>query len=1376
MNLRPQSHFIAILLIAALASSARAVGDVPAQAPPAKLSLYRPSADELRQAYDRADKVGREARGLVFKTQLTPHWLADNRRFWYLNDLRGETKEFILVDAEQGTRGPAFDHPRLAASLMQAAGTEYIAGKLPFNDIEFIDDAKAIRFRVGETTWRCELESYACTKVEQPPGAAPAADQTGPPRFDPRRRFGRRDEPEGVASPDGKWTARVRDYNVVVRAGSAEESVLSDNGQPDFAYGELSWSPDSKTLVGWRIEPATTKDVYLIESSPASGGRAKLRTTPYGQPGDKMSRYELWLFDPAAKTARQAALEPIDFQGPPRPRWLPDGRRFTLERTDRGHQRFRIIEVNAETGQTRNLVDQRSETFINGVGLITRYLEKTNEIVWSSERDGWNHLYLVNGDSGEIRPITQGPWVVRGVEQIDEEKRQIVFGASGMNSGQDPYLVHYYRIGFDGSGLTALTAGDGNHSVQFSPDRRWLVDSYSRVDQPPIHELRRAADGGLVCELERADVSALAESGWQSPEVFCAKGRDGQTDIWGIVCRPRTLDASKKYPVIENIYAGPQDSHVPKSFSPHQRMQSLAELGFIVVQIDGMGTANRSKAFHDVCWKNLADAGLPDRILWIKALAERYEYVDAERVGIYGTSAGGQNAAGAVLFHPEFYDVAVASCGCHDNRLDKTWWNEQWMGYPVGPHYAEQSNITNAHRLRGKLMLIVGELDTNVPPESTLRFADALIKAGKDFELLVLPGVGHSDGGPYGERRRRDFFVRHLHGVDPPERNSSDANSSSAQTAESTAAAKPNGQSQAQILSDAPVGANRGIGEPRSQPPNFIDDSASELRGLIERFEADRGSLAQQYGGSEWSPARRSRLDELHRQCLATLEALDFDKLAQDGQIDHLLLKNHVSRELRQSQLNAQAQTEVVPLVPFLPALLELEDARRRMEPIDAAKVADQLNDLTQQVESARRQLDERLKPDASSRPKKSLAHRAARAIEQVQRLLRHWFGFYDGYDPLFTWWVASPYKQLDQGLGGYASFLRERVAGARADDREAIVGDPIGREALLSELAAEWICYTPEELLQIAEREFAWCETEMRRAAAEMGCGDDWKKALEQVKRQHVEPGKQPELIRRLALEAIEFLDQRDLVTVPPLARETWRIEMMSPERQLVNPFFTGGRVISVSFPTGAMTHEQKLMSMRGNNIHFARATVFHELIPGHHLQQFMQQRHRTYRQLFSTPFWVEGWALYWEMLLWDLDFPQTPENRVGMLFWRMHRCARIIFSLKFHLEQMTPEECIDFLVERVGHERENAAGEVRRSFGGAYSPLYQAAYLLGGLQLRALHGELVASGKMSNREFHDAVLRENSIPIEMLRAKLANQTLTRDMQSSWKFYPTAD
>ena len=393
-------------------------------------------------------------------------------------------------------------------------------------------------------------------------------------------------------------------------------------------------------------------------------------------------------------------------------------------------------------------------------------------MVYASERDGWRHLYLIDGETGTLKnQITRGAWVVRGVDRVDEDARQIWFAASGRNPGQDPYLIHHYRVDLDGTGLTALTEGDGTHDLQFSPDRRFYLDTYSRADLPPVHELRRASDGALVCPMETAALSALTARGWRAPEVFQAKGRDGVTDIWGLVFRPSHLDPAQKYPVIENIYAGPTDSFTRKAFAIQDAMQSLAELGFVVVQCDGMGTRNRSKAFHDVCWHNLKDAGLPDRIAWITALAAKHPQVDAGRVGIYGTSAGGQSSTGALLFHPEFYHVAVSSCGCHDNRIDKMWWNEQWMGYPVGPWYAGNSNITHAASLRGKLLLIVGELDTNVPPESTLRLTDALMKAGKDFDFVVITGSDHTGGGPYGERRRRDYFVRHLLGAEPPDRN-----------------------------------------------------------------------------------------------------------------------------------------------------------------------------------------------------------------------------------------------------------------------------------------------------------------------------------------------------------------------------------------------------------------------------------------------------------------------------------------------------------------------------------------------------------------------------------------------------------------------------
>lgn len=603
--------------------------------------------------------------------------------------------------------------------------------------------------------------------------------------------------------------------------------------------------------------------------------------------------------------------------------------------------------------------------------------------------------------------------------------------------------------------------------------------------------------------------------------------------------------------------------------------------------------------------------------------------------------------------------------------------------------------------------------------------------------------------------------------------------------------------------------------------------SQSEMRSMLERYNVDRGSLTRSYPRVS-SPMRAARFRQFYQEWLGSLPGLDFNAMSQAGQIDYLLFKNHLEYELRQLDIQAKQLAEIEPLVPFAKVIADLAEARRRMEPINSAEVASLIVRLNRQVEETRKGVEAGLKPadegdkksdakaddkgsePADSKPAapikttKTVANRAAVAVGEMRNTLRDWFGFYNGYDPVFTWWLGEPYKQFDQSLQGYAAFLLEKVVGVKADMNENvaaagptgggpasggnqaarrtgaqvvagssadIVGDPIGRDALLHELEHEMIPYTPEELIALANKEMAWCEAEMLKAARELGYGDDWQKALEHVKTLYVEPGKQPELIKNLALEAIDFVEQHKLVTVPPLARESWRMEMMTPERQLVNPFFLGGEVIQVSFPTNAMSHEAKMMSMRGNNIHFARATVFHELIPGHHLQGFMTARYRPYRAPFGTPFWGEGWALYWELRLWDMQFSKTPENRIGALFWRMHRCARIIFSLSFHLGRMTPQECIDLLVKRVGHEPENAAAEVRRSFNGQYSPLYQSAYLLGGLQFYALHKELVASGKMSERAFHDAILKEYSIPVEMVRAILTNQQLSRDFKSRWKF-----
>jgi dipeptidyl aminopeptidase/acylaminoacyl peptidase len=757
-------------------------------------------AEEVPDSPQRRQPPGQAARG-VYKATITPHWFANNTRFWYRNDLRGETREFIVVDAERATRQPAFDHGKLAAALSRAAGKSYQADRLPFTAIEFAPDNKAVRFQVEETAWQCDLATYECSRPSSGPALPrvepepPAPQQGVPSLLEPpgseepaaapqqgRQGRGPRQTNFSPRSPDGKWTAFIKDHNLWVRPADGGDPVqLSHDGKEGLEYGLPQWAPNSKALVAYRIEPGDRKEVYLVESSPPGGGRARLHRRPYDLPGDKLAAHELNLFHLDSPKQIKPPVERIDLGFLP-VRWSANSSRLSYERVDRGHQRFRLIEVDARTGTPCTLVDEKASTFIwtahteNVLLARLNWLEKTPEIIYASERDGWRHFYLLDARDGTIKnPITHGNWVVRAIDRIDEEHRQIWFRASGRNDGQDPYFLHYYRANLDGTNLVALTEGNGNHTVQFSPDSKYLLDTYSRVDLAPVHELRRADDGKLVCPLEKADITELEATGWKPPEVFVAKGRDGQTDIWGIIVRPRTFDPGRSYPVIESIYAGPHGSFVPKSFSPFNRYAALTDLGFIVVQMDGMGTANRSKAFHDVCWHNLKDAGFPDRVLWHQAVAKKYPYYDISRVGIYGTSAGGQNAAGALLFHGDFYKAAVAACGCHDNRMDKASWNEQWMGYPVGPQYADSSNITHAANLRGKLLLILGEMDTNVPTESTYRFVDALVKAGKDFELLVMPGLGHSNGGPYGVRRMQDFFIRHLQRTEPPDRNAAAA-------------------------------------------------------------------------------------------------------------------------------------------------------------------------------------------------------------------------------------------------------------------------------------------------------------------------------------------------------------------------------------------------------------------------------------------------------------------------------------------------------------------------------------------------------------------------------------------------------------------------
>ncbi|HET6573112.1 MAG TPA: DUF885 family protein [Fimbriiglobus sp.] len=1444
-------------------------------------------ADDPNPPYQRPGRGGPDARR-VYKARIAPHWFAEGTRFWYRNDLKAGTHEFVLVDAEKGTKATAFDHAKLAAALSKASGKEYAADRLPFDEIAFRDGGKSVRFDAADATWTCDLGTYECTRVSQKSEVRnqksekimpdePAVDEPASPwvtEVEAAQQPRRRQPPDrSPRSPDGRWTALVKDENVCLRDADGKETALTRDGTAECGYGMLSWSPDSKALVAWRITPGDNKEVYLVESSPRGGGRAKLHTRPYPLPGDKLTSFDLCLLD--VSTGKKIGCEADKVAlGTPRVRWGKDGRHFTYQQVDRGHQRFRLVEVDARTGTSRNLIDEKSETFIwtahtesVGVPMVT-WLEESDEIVYASERDGWRHLYRIDTKTGEVKnKITKGEYVVRGIDRIDEGRRQIWFRAGGMNADQDPYFIHYYRVNFDGTGLVALTEGNGTHTAQFSPDRKYLIDTYSRVDLPPVHELRRTSDGKLVCKLEEADISDLKATGWEPPEVFVAKGRDGKTDIWGIICRPRDFDPAKKYPVIEQIYAGPQGSFVPKAFSPSRRFSDLTDLGFIVVQMDGMGTANRSKAFHDVCWKDLKDAGFSDRILWHKAAAKKYPYYDISRVGITGGSAGGQNSTGALLFHGDFYKVAVSGCGCHDNRMDKASWNEQWMGYPVGPQYAASSNIDNAHHLTGKLLLIVGEMDTNVPTESTYRLCDALIKAGKDFDFLMVPGAGHGMGGAYGRRRLQDFFVRHLQGVEPPDRNAP----------RQVAEAPPQKEK-----TDPPAKTKAKEPEPLDLAA-LIAKPRNEALALTRRFEADRGSLTRAYA-VPMSPTRAARLRKFYADWRTAIKAVDPDDLSRPAREELVALRARIESERKELEARAAADAAIAPLVPFAETIVSLEEARRRMEPVDPVKAAGTVAVLVKQIKKTRSEVEAGIKAKEfpSDLPAtRKVAARAADAADGLRRSLRSWHRFADGYDPLFSWWVAEPYRRADAALDGYVKLLREQgeklpdeetelpkvdslaraaegpsdapdlkallseprselapaieqylgggfgrgrsrsrpdrdparwlAALAKLDfdklsrdgqidyillrthlerevkrrelrgngaarpaapkDDTGITGRPIGRDAVCAELASEMIAYSPEELIALAKVELAWCEAELKKASREMGFGDDWRKAVEKVKTLHVAPGGQPKLIRDLAVEAVDYLKTHDLVTVPPLAAETWRMAMMTPERQLLNPFFTGGEVITVSFPTDTMAHDAKLQSMRGNNVPFARATVHHELIPGHHLQGFVAARERPYRARLGTPFWTEGNAVYWEMVLYDRGFPKTPEDRVGFLVWRTHRCCRVIFSLGYHLGQMTPRQCVDLLVDRVGFEPDNAAAEVRRSFAGTYGPLYQVAYLVGAMQFRALRKELVDTGKMSERDFHDALLKANRIPVELIRADLTGRKLTRDYKASWKF-----
>lgn len=721
------------------------------------------SAQGTLADYRRSDGLRTAVQGLVVNAPEPATWIA-NHQLWYRKSVKGGNA-FVLFDVPSRQKRPLFDHEKLASSLSAAANKSFTAVTLPFSTLTFVDSGRSMAVVFDSAAWRCDLAEYRCLKDSSAAAGRDGRGAQAPVSDQPRR------------SPDGKSEAFIRNFNIAVRlVGAPKDSLLSSDGSEGNAYTLQSvvWSPDSRKLAAYRVKPGFRRMVRYVESSPADQLQPKTFERFYAKPGDPLDVPQPVLFnlDTRSQLVLASALYPNAYNMT-RIEWRKDSRAVTFEYNERGHQLYRVIEADATTGAERVVIQERMPTFFEYSAKKYRFdLDDGREVVWMSERDGWNHLYLYDGATGRVKnQITRGNWVVRGVDSVDTERRQLWFRASGMNLKHDPYFVHNYRINLDGSGLTAFTEAEGNHVVRFSPDRESYVDTWSRVDLPSISTLRRTSDRTVVQELERGVDADLIKTGWRAPEAFVAKARDGKTDIWGVIIRPTNFDSTRSYPVIEYIYAGPHDSFVPKTFSAYSAMGALAELGFIVVQIDGMGTSNRSKAFHDVAWKNLGDAGFPDRILWHKAVAAKYHYYDITRVGIYGTSAGGQSTLGGLLFHPEFYKAGVSAAGCHDNRMDKIWWNEQWMGWPIGPEYAAASNVEHAARLQGKLLLLVGELDTNVDPSSTLQVVHALIKANKVFDLLVIPGANHTNGGPYGERKRNDFFVHHLLGVEPPDRN-----------------------------------------------------------------------------------------------------------------------------------------------------------------------------------------------------------------------------------------------------------------------------------------------------------------------------------------------------------------------------------------------------------------------------------------------------------------------------------------------------------------------------------------------------------------------------------------------------------------------------
>ncbi len=752
--------------------------------------------------YERAQSLMQRAGGKVFRENVSPHWLPDKKHFWYQVQTGLDVREYVRVDSSTGEIKRAAtaeklglpDHGRVSTSSQRSLKPRRSSSSNEQTTIRMMNttaaavevfwvDERGVRksygqLNAGESKEFLTYTGHVWLVVDsdgKPFGFFEATPLLEVAIDGMPDRPARSESRDSAKSPDGKHSVLIENNNVVLVSASGEKTVLTTDGTDARPYvASVNWAADSQHGVVLSVRKVPPRIVTVVESSPRDQLQPKVRNQDYIKPGDDLPSVQPVLIDIKTKTARKIPndLFPNAFttRAELTIRWSPRGDEFYFDYNQRGHQLYRIIAVNAHTAAVRTVVEESSATFIDYQTKTWReWLPDTGELLWMSERDGWAHLWLYDVASGKVKnAVTHGQWVVREVVKVDPVKRQLWFLASGVRLGEDPYDRQLCRVNFDGTGMAQLTQGNGDHTVEFSPDGSCFVASWSRVDQAPVTELRRSDDGKMICELERADISQLLKAGWTLPERFVAKGRDSKTDIHGIIIKPSNFDPNRRYPVVEEVYAGPHDSFAAHRFELLLRHHQLAELGFIVVQSDGMGTNNRGKAFHNYSWKNLQDAGFPDRIAWIKSAAQTRSWMDLSRVGIYGGSAGGQSAMRALLDYSDFYRVAVADCGCHDNRMDKIWWNEQWLGWPLDESYVRSSNVVDAHKLQGKLMLIVGELDSNVDPASTMQVVNALQKADKDFDFVVIAGADHGAAEtPYGKKRRMDFLVRNLMTVEP---------------------------------------------------------------------------------------------------------------------------------------------------------------------------------------------------------------------------------------------------------------------------------------------------------------------------------------------------------------------------------------------------------------------------------------------------------------------------------------------------------------------------------------------------------------------------------------------------------------------------------